>query len=71
MGLHVTLTGIRGAFAPFLGMALYVGWEGRPEWGLPALPGLGAQTFLVSTVLCLVATLGYERLHRRVACGRL
>ena len=27
MGVHVTLTGIRGATAPFLGMFLYVGWD--------------------------------------------
>ncbi len=29
MGIHVTLTGVRGAFAPFLGMALYLGLEQR------------------------------------------
>ena len=35
MGVHVTLTGVRGAFAPFLGMLLYVGWASAE------LPGLG------------------------------
>ena len=29
MGIHVTLTGVRGAFAPFLGMALYRRLEQR------------------------------------------
>ena len=27
MGLHVTLTGLRGAIAPFLGILLYAGWQ--------------------------------------------
>jgi hypothetical protein len=39
MGVHVTLTGIRGAFAPFLGMALYLGWNAdrcRSPASLPA-----------------------------------
>ena len=66
MGLHVTLTGIRGAFSPFLGMALYVGWPARPELGLPGAGGLGAETFLISTAMCAVATLGYLALHRSI-----
>jgi MFS family permease len=66
MGLHVTLTGIRGAFAPFLGMAIYLGWPARDDLGLPALAGLGAATFLLSGGLCLAATLGFVGLHRRI-----
>ena len=27
MGLHVTLTGLRGSIAPFLGIILYAGWQ--------------------------------------------
>jgi hypothetical protein len=66
MGLHVTLTGIRGAFSPFLGMAIYVGWSADGALGLPALGGLGAFTFLLSGGLCVVATLGFTGLHRRI-----
>jgi MFS family permease len=66
MGLHVTLTGIRGAFSPFLGMAIYVGWPAHGALGLPALAGLGAYTFLLSGGLCVVATLGFIDLHRRI-----
>ncbi len=66
MGLHVTLTGIRGAFSPFLGMAIYVGWPAQEAIGLPALAGFGAFTFLISCGLCVVATLGFTDLHRRI-----
>jgi MFS family permease len=75
MGIHVTLTGIRGAFAPFMGMLLYVGWGAVhvPALGLhlPAFEGLGAQTIGLACLLGLVGTLGYWRLHRQIATGRL
>jgi len=52
MGVHVTLTGVRGAFAPFLGAVLYTGWDvtiagaawrwgGLGGWLFLALAGLG------------------------------
>jgi MFS family permease len=61
MGIHVTLTGVRGAFAPFLGMALYLGWDARDL--LPGLPGIGAGLFLISAVLAVSAWRGFERLR--------
>lgn len=64
MGVHVTLTGVRGAFAPFLGMALYVGWSDVTF--LPDLAGIGAWLFVVSAVLGAVAWRGFERLHREI-----
>jgi Major Facilitator Superfamily len=64
MGIHVTLTGVRGAFAPFLGMALYIGWDARGI--LPAMPGIGAWLFLVSAVLGLTAWRGFDRLRREI-----
>ena len=64
MGIHVTLTGLRGAFAPFLGMALYLGWDER-TW-LPALPAIGPYVFLVSAVLGVVAWSGFDRLRKRI-----
>jgi MFS family permease len=64
MGIHVTLTGVRGAFAPFLGMALYLGWDAR-GW-LPALPGIGEWLFLLSAVLGVSAWRGFDRLRREL-----
>jgi len=64
MGIHVTLTGVRGAFAPFLGMALYVGWARGAV--LPGLPGLGPYLFLVSAALGVVAWRGFNTLRHEV-----
>ena len=64
MGIHVTLTGVRGAFAPFLGMALYVGWDAI-GW-LPASGGLGPWLFMFSAVLGLFAWRGFEALSREI-----
>ncbi len=74
MGIHVTLTGVRGAIAPFLGMLLYVGWVERALPGLgaslPAFGGLGAHVFLLSAALSVWATLGFNALAReRTAAG--
>jgi len=72
MGIHVTLTGVRGAFAPFLGMWLYVGSSVgtgfASEFGdlAPAFPGLGANLMLLSTGLSALAAVGFGTLHRRI-----
>ncbi len=70
MGVHVTLTGIRGAIAPFLGMALYLGWSARPlpftELTLPAWAGLGDTLLILSAALSSVAALGFRSLKRRI-----
>ncbi len=70
MGVHVTLTGLRGAFAPLVGMLLYVGWGAAtlPLLGvtLPAWGGLGAGTMALAAVLSAAATLGFGALHRRI-----
>jgi len=65
MSIHVTLTGVRGAFAPFLGMALYVGWSDRGR--VPGSEGLGHWMFLVSMALGVIAWRGFERLRRDIA----
>jgi hypothetical protein len=74
MALHVTLTGLRGAFAPFLGVWLYVGSAARELPGLPlalpSVPALGADTFLLTAALSALATLGFVRLHRELRAGR-
>lgn len=71
MGLHATLTGLRGAFAPFLGMALYLGWGpvGVPgtELSLPSFEGLRGGIMWLCAALSATATLGFASLHRRIA----
>ena len=52
MGAHVTLTGIRGATAPFLGMLLL-------EW-------IGVGVFAVSMALAAAAVFGFWQLSRSV-----
>jgi len=74
MGLHVTLTGLRGTFAPFVGALLYAGFEGAtlPFFGIeiPAFSGVGGWTMIAGAVLSAVATLGFTALHRQIAAGR-
>ncbi len=71
MGAHVTLTGIRGAFAPFVGMALYLGWAAHPLPGLgvslPAWDGLGEGLMLLSAVLSGISALGFRSLQKRIS----
>ncbi|MCB2000876.1 MAG: MFS transporter [Burkholderiaceae bacterium] len=64
MGIHVTLTGVRGAFAPFLGMALYLGWDAKGY--VPGSTGLSAWVFLLSALLGLVAWRGFDTLRKDV-----
>lgn len=68
MGLHVTLTGLRGLFAPFLGMLLFVGWS-RYSWlglTLPGFEGIGSGAFLIPVILSSIAGLGFLRLRRQI-----
>ena len=64
MAVHITLTGVRGAFAPFLGMALYLGWNAQGY--VPGSTGLGAWLFLLSALLGVVAWRGFDRLAREI-----
>jgi MFS family permease len=64
MGIHVTLTGVRGAMAPFAGMALYLGWDATGP--LPAMEGIGAWLFLISAVLAVSAWRGFARLRKEL-----
>jgi len=68
MGIHVTLTGVRGAFAPFLGVALYTGWEelNLGVLSIPAFAGIGPGVFAVSAALSLIAWIGFWRLARKM-----
>jgi|TARA_Y100000031_G_scaffold136752_1_gene161099 hypothetical protein len=64
MGAHVTLTGLRGAFVPFLGIVAYLGWDAR-AW-LPGFDAIGAYVFVFSALLSAVSWWGFERLHKRM-----
>lgn len=73
MGIHQTLTGVRGVFAPYLGVALLSGWEGFSWWGgdVPPWEGIGGQVFIITTALAVVAWLGFWSLSQRLrAQGR-
>jgi MFS family permease len=71
MGVHVTLTGMRGAIAPFFGMALYLGWAAHrlPVLGvtLPAWDGLGDGLMPLAAVMSGVSALGFRSLQKRIA----
>ena len=70
MGIHVTLTGVRGAFGPFLAVALYSGWNPIPLPGvdvaLPGFDGIGYHLFAVTTVLAIIAERGFRSLKRTI-----
>jgi hypothetical protein len=64
MAIHVTLTGIRGLFAPFLGTWLYHRFDAR--WvGVGAEgPGLGSATFYVLAVFSVWGAVMFVTLYR-------
>jgi len=57
MGVHVTLTGIRGLIAPFLGVGIYQMLE---RW----LPGSGVWTFLPCLILNCCGAIGFGLMAR-------
>jgi hypothetical protein len=72
MGIHVTLTGVRGVIAPFVGVLLYSGVGATIAMVLPASAGadpsrapeeaLGPITFLILAGVGSIATLMFARL---------
>jgi hypothetical protein len=72
MGIHVTLTGVRGLIAPFGGMLLYVGWDPVAlPYGLelPGYAGVDAEVFLIAALLTVGSWAGFWRLQQRIAKG--
>ncbi len=64
MGIHVTLTGVRGVVAPFLGLLLYSPWSLsvaglRFHW-----PGLGPWTFLLLAAFTILGAAHFVLLHK-------
>lgn len=64
MGIHVTLTGVRGAIVPFLAIGLYLGVNHSGSLGSWVIPGIGAHVFLITTACALASEAGFRRLHR-------
>lgn len=62
MGLHVTLTGLRGAIAPFLGILLYAGWTSG-GWINGAWDGIGYWVFGAAAAISGIAGWGFNALY--------
>lgn len=68
MGIHQTLTGVRGAFAPFLGVWLLAGHSAFAlgDYQFKAWEGIGEGVFVITTLLAITAWLGFWRLSTRL-----
>jgi len=71
MGIHVTLTGVRGATAPFLVIILYNGWSSSAlSWmgiqSVPSFQGWGQWVFMLLLIVAAIATLGFMHLDRQM-----
>jgi hypothetical protein len=58
MGVHVTLTGLRGGVAPPIGVLAYMGLEASH-------PGAGEFALLLPLAMTLTGALGFNRMRRR------
>ncbi len=67
MGIHATLTGVRGFIAPFVGTLLYLGVDARALGVEIDVPGLGGWTFLLLSAVGVVAALLFLRMQRQLA----
>jgi MFS family permease len=59
MAVHVTLTGVRGLTAPFIGVGIYSTYEAM--W-----PGEGSWVFGIGLIITLCGTIGFKSLSRAV-----
>jgi len=66
MGIHVTLTGVRGAIASFLGVLLYRGWRIDIAGFTVAFDGLGPWLFALLAGVSVLAAAMFFRLSRRL-----
>jgi len=71
MGIHATLTGVRGAIGPFIGVLLYAGltlpaWTGVDSKTMPQVftSGIGGWTFMVFAASGGVGAILFSRLLR-------
>ena len=68
MGIHQTLTGVRGFIAPFLGVLLYTGFNQFNLLGIsiPAWQGIGYWVFAITLACALIGWLGFIHLDKQV-----
>ncbi len=66
MGIHATLTGVRGAIGPFVGVLLYSGASIVIGTSTVALPPLGAYTFALFAAASAVGAMMFARLYRDI-----
>lgn len=67
MGIHATLTGVRGFLAPFLGTLLYLGVHAQLLGVTVTVPGLGGGSFLVFAAIGAVAAILFWRMDVQLA----
>lgn len=71
MGVHVTLTGVRGAIASFLGVLLYAGWRFDIAGETFAFPGMNYWLFILLAMVSAASSVLFAQLERRMrAAGR-
>lgn len=71
MGIHQTLTGVRGFIAPFLGVILYAGWSDQIDLlfttiSVPAWQGIGYWVFAITLSCAIIGWLGFINLDKQV-----
>lgn len=68
MGIHQTLTGVRGFIAPFLGVLLYTGFNEFNLLGLhiPQWQGIGHWVFAITLACAIIGWLGFINLDKQV-----
>ncbi len=64
MGIHVTLTGVRGAIASFLGVLLYAGWNFKIGGATYHYSGMKEWLFVLLAFVSWIASLMFLRLRR-------
>lgn len=75
MGIHVTLTGVRGAIGPFIGVLLFTGvslpFLGNGEGGAMNIAGLGNASFFVFAAVGAYAAWMFVRMAKRESKTKL
>ncbi|HMN95184.1 MAG TPA: MFS transporter [Phycisphaerales bacterium] len=66
MGVHVTLTGVRGLIAPFLAVSIYRHFD----QGVAGAAGAGVWVFGVCFALNVIGALGFVRMRRTLLAAR-
>jgi MFS family permease len=64
MGVHVTLTGIRGLIAPFLAVGIYEAFDARSS-------GAGVWVFLICFLINAAGAVGFTMMNRSIRLGRI